>query len=197
MIVFMKYALGVLAVIVVAFIAIILVTTRSTDTGNNANSAKKPAASINILDADNGSSAVKVTTQGHLIGEEQRRSVRITVSQSQRTVEILSGYEENITKSEVIANTPAAYSTFLRALNNANFVKSRKVLVDDERGTCPIGNRYVYELVKANTNIRRLWSNSCASSEGSFAGNGPLIRELFQKQIPDYSKFMDGTLLSE
>lgn len=188
----MRYILGVLGVILVAFVAIILITSRGSDTTGSANSPKKPAG-VSLFDYDNGESAVKMTIQGRLVGEDRRQAARVTVTQSQRKIELLSGYEENVAKSETFANTPAAYSTFLRALNNANYTKKRKVVTDDERGTCPTGNRYIYELTKGTEKVQRLWATSCASGDGTFAGSGSLIRGMFRDQIPDYDKFLSGS----
>src|SRR5688500_1602323 len=137
----MRYILGVIGVILVAFIAIILITRRGSGTSDTANSPKKPGA-VSLFEHDNAESAVKLTIQGRLVGEDQRQSVRVTVTQSQRKIELLSGYNENVGKSQTFANTPAAYSTFLQALNNANYTKQRKGATEDERGTCPTGNRY-------------------------------------------------------
>ena len=188
----MRYILGVLGVVLVAFLAIILITTHGPSNDGSANSPKKPAG-INLFDYDNGDSAVKMTIQGRLVGEDQRQAIRVTVTQSQRHIDMLSGYEENASKSETFPNTPAAYSTLLHALNNANFTKKRKGITDDERGTCPTGNRYIYELKKGNDQVQRLWAASCATGEGTFAGNGSLIRDMFRAQVPDYDTFLSDS----
>lgn len=185
----MRYGLGVLGIVVVALIAIGLIVSRP----NNATTTSKPVAKgpavVNLLDHDKSDSAVKVTTQGRLVGEEQRRSVRITVTQSQRTIDVIQGYEGNVIKSETFSNTPAAYSTFIRALNTSGFTRYRKGANTDERGSCPQENRYIYEINKGGQQIQRLWSSSCGSADGSFAGSGSRVRDLFQHQIPEYDKF--------
>lgn len=184
----MRYGLGVLGIVVIALIAIVLIVSRPSTPPASKTVAKGPVI-VKLLEHDNSDSAVKVTTQGPLVGEEQRRSVRITVTQSQRTVDIIQGYEQNTIKSETLPNTPAAYSTFIRALNNSGFTRYRKAITDDERGYCPQGNRYIYELYKGSQQLQRLWGSSCGNAEGSFAGSGSRVRDLFQAQIPDYNKF--------
>jgi hypothetical protein len=185
----MRYILGVFGVILLAILAIILIFTRSSNTGPASNASVKAPIVINLLEQDNAESNVKLTIQGRLVGEDQRRSIRITVNQSQRTIEVIQGYENNVIKSQSYPNTPAAYSTFIRAINNAGFTKYRKGANSDERGACPQGQRYIYELNKGSEQMQRLWSSSCNTSDGSLAGNGPRIRQIFQDQIPGYERY--------
>lgn len=191
----MRYGLGILGIVVVALIAIVLIVSRPANTTSTSKPVAKAPAVVNLLDHDKSDSAVKLTIQGRLVGEEQRRSIRLTVSQSQRTVDVIQGYEGNVIKSETLPNTPAAYSTFLRALNNSGFTRYRKGANSDERGSCPQEYRFIYELNKGSQQIQRLWSSSCGSAEGSYAGSGPRVRDLFERQIPEYDKFITGVRL--
>jgi hypothetical protein len=193
----MRYIVGVFGVILLAILAIVLIFTRSSSTGPRSNASVKAPVVIKLLDQDNADSRVKVTTQGRLVGEDQRRSIRITVSQSQRTIEVIQGYENNVIKSQSFSNTPAAYSTFLRAINDAGFTKYRKGANGDERGACPQGQRYIYELNKGSERLQRLWGTSCTSNEGSLIGNGARIRQIFQDQIPGYSHYVLDVNLSQ
>ncbi len=189
--------MGVLGVIVLAILVIVLIFTRSTKTGPSSNASVKAPVVINLLDQDNANSSLKITTQGRLVGEDQRRSIRITVSQSQRTIEVIQGYENNVIKSQSFDNTPAAYSTFIRAINNAGFTKYRKGANGDERGACPQGQRYIYELNKGSERLQRLWSSSCNSSDGSLAGSASRIRQIFQDQIPGYERYIADVNLNQ
>jgi hypothetical protein len=193
----MRYILGVLGVILIAILAIVWLVTRSTDPNPPSNTSAKAPVVINLLDHDNSDTSMKVTTQGRLVGEDQRRSIRITVNQSQRTIEVLQGYENRVIKSQSYPNNAAAYSTFIRAVNNAGFTKFRKGANSDERGACPQGQRFIFELNKGSERIQRLWGTSCTSSEGSLAGNSPRIRQLFHDQIPGYDRYVADVNLSQ
>ena len=186
----MRYILAVLGILAVTILAIFLLVRHPSSTTSANTTTQQPA---NLLDHDNSNSAVVMTIQGRLVGEDKYQAVRITVTQSLRTVDILSGYEENTAKTESFPNTPAAYATFIRALNLSNFTKVRKGMPTDERGYCPIGNRFIYQLSESGHDVQRLWNDSCSNAEGTFAGSGSLIRELFQGQITDYNKFIVGT----
>ena len=127
-----------------------------------------------------------MTEQGRLVGQGDRRAIAIHISQNERRLEILTGYEEKLLSSQTYPNTPAAYETFLRALEQAGFGRERRTLLVDERGACPLGRRHVYELRDKGEELIRLWGTSCGTREGSFGGNAGVIQQLFQLQIPDY-----------
>ena len=182
----MKYILGVIGVVVLAIIAIALLL-RSPAPNNGQKPGGKPAVKLADFSSDTGSN-VTWTMQGPVEGQDQRRSVRITVSPNERRLEILAGYEESVERTQTFSNNTQAYETFIQALNNAGFARERDVPLKDERGVCPLGNRFIYELRDDGDQKLRTWSASCNTAAGPFAGNALLTRQLFQRQIPDYNK---------
>lgn len=182
----MKYILGVLAVVAIAIIAIILLVRSPSSTNNG----QKPGAKkiVKITDfANSNVSQVEWKIQGRLVGEDQRRAVRVTISQDRRLIEILDGYDETVERAQTYPNTNSAYDAFLHALELAGFGRDRKVAITDERGVCPLGNTFIYDLYDGNDHPVHLWSVSCSTAFGNFAGNATLIRQLFQNQISDYN----------
>lgn len=189
----MKYIFGVLAVVAIAIIAIALLV-RSPAPSNGQKPGAKPV--IKLLDYVNKSgSQVQWTIQGPLVGEDQKRSVRISISPNERRVEILDGYDQQIERSQTYTNTQEAYDTFLHALNLAAFSKDRKVANSEEKGVCPLGNLYDYDVVDGSDHPVHLWSASCSVDLGTSAGNAQLIRSVFQNQIPDYNAQIKGVKL--
>jgi hypothetical protein len=185
----MRYVLGVLAFILVIFLAVALIFGRGGD--------KTPVTNTTVtklVEYADRNSSVSLTTTGKLVGEESRQAVRVIVTPNERRLEILTGYEETVTSVQTYPNTQEAYSNFLSALATAGFEKSRKSTITDPRGQCPTGNRYVYDLSQDGNHISNLWSTSC-NKNGTFAGTGTTIRQLFQLQIPDYSKQITGVKL--
>lgn len=176
----MKYVLGVLGILLVVFLAIVLVRSG----GRDRPPAERPVA---VSEQNREGTSVQLTEQGRLVGEDQRRAIRIVVTQNERRLEILTGYEEAVEKSQVYPNTPAAYETFLIALDRAGLNRPRRTAVTDERGVCPLGQRYIFEVKEYSQELVRLWSTSCGNDEGTFAGKGSTIRTLFKAQIPDYA----------
>lgn len=145
---------------------------------------------------DNAATRVSLTIQGKVAGEDQRRAIRISVTQDQRIIEVLSGYDERVEKRAEFANTDSGFATFLRALDGLNFGRERRVAQADDRAVCPLGNRYIYRLAEGSHEIMRTWSTSCRRDEGSFNGTRPeQIQQLFKLQITDYNRFVQGIQL--
>lgn len=185
----MRYVLGVIVIVAIALFAIFSITSKPPST----NSPKVKQA-LKLPDYADKNSKITLTNQGKIVGEDQFKSIRINVSRDDRAIEILQGYEGNVERNEHFSNTFAAYDNFLRALNTANFIGTRTSSIKDERGICPLGNRYIYDLVSNNNTVMHSWSDSCGDA-GTFAGKSTLVRQLFQNQITDYNKFVVGVQL--
>lgn len=189
----MKYVLGMLGVILVVVLAIILISRGGKDKPPTGQQGERV---ITVSEQAKESTSAQMTIQGKLVGEDERRAIRITVSQDERKLEILTGYEEAVESSQVYANTPAAYETFLAALDYAGLSRERKALTTDERAVCPLGNRYIYELKEFSQELIRLWDTTCGNKWGTFGGDENTVRKLFQEQIPEYQKQVKGAKLT-
>ncbi len=185
----MKYVLGIFGVIFVAIIAIVLITRGGGD--------NRPAVKPLVVseEAREGVSAV-YTVQGAVVGENQRRAIRVIVNQDERRLEILSGYEEAVERASTFPNTHAAFENFLVALDQAGLDNKRETRIDDERGACPLGRRYIYELREYSQELLRLWNTSCSGKLGDFDGKSATVRKLFERQIPDYQRLVRGVDLT-
>jgi hypothetical protein len=190
----MKYILGVIGLFLVTIVAIILITRGRTPAPQQ--QAGSPRVTLS-QHATAGTSA-SITTQGKLVGESDRRAIRIKITEQERRLEILKGYEEAVDQAYVFPNTNKAYETFLIALDRSGFSRERaEIRVRDERGVCPLGKRYVYEFKEFSQQLVRLWGSSCGeSSGGTFGGSGSTIRKLFESQIPEYRKRIRGVKLT-
>lgn len=188
----MKYFAGVLGVLVLLFVVFLLILGRGNDSSAPQGTAVvRPAQ---LADYASQNSVVSVTTVGRLVGDEQHREVRISVSQNERRLEVLSGYNQQVIQSQTYANTRAAYETFLSAIGARGFLSSKKSDLDP-RSVCPTGNRYVYDLSVNGEHTSNLWITSCSKKTGTFNGNSATIRQIFQQQIPDYNKQLQNVNL--
>lgn len=141
---------------------------------------------------------VSLTTDGIVNGDELHRSIRITVSANQRELDVLQGYNPQIITSKSFINNQEAYTVFLKAIGNSGFalkIKNSKAPAD-ERGQCPLGFRYIFNLNDGSDDISRLWSSSCGTAVGNFGGQTSTLLTLFQYQIPDYSTLTSQVNLS-
>jgi len=163
-------------------------------------SKRKPSTkivnpSINLVDyADTGSTVV-YTQYGPLISEEQRVGIRISVSRDQRKLEILQGYNEKVVKEQTLTNNQAAYDEFIHALKIAGYDKSKKAKYSDNRGVCPLGDKFTYKLMDNSKELLSLWSTSCGKGDGNFGGESTLIKTLFEKQIPKFDTITEQVTL--
>ncbi len=177
----MRYFWAVLAVILVGIVAIVLLV------GNNPVTVA-PGKTSNLTNYDSSNASLRLTIDGHEVSEEQHNIIQITVDKRTRQLTILNGYQGHITHNQLYDNNAEAFSVFLRALQKADFTKETKdAKPQDERGVCPTGKRYIYELIDGGKTALRTWNTSCGGA-GSFTGRGSLVRELFMLQIPDYEK---------
>lgn len=188
----MKYLLGTLGFIILAVVAIILIASTPGGRGTNTQEGERKLTLTDYIDDD---STVVFTEQGRIVGDNEHAGIRISVNRSERRIQILRGYEEVIEREQAFPNTPDGYDSFIRALTNAGFSRERDTDQKDSRGTCPLGRRQLYDLRVGADELQHLWSTACRDQEGTFGGNDGLVRELFQKQITDYNKFVAGVRL--
>lgn len=189
---FRRYATGVLLLVLAVVLLIVGVNfIRNIFKGDKPSDKQtQTSKKVDLLSAPQNDKTVQYTIVGPVTGDEDHRSIRIKINRDFRTIEVLQGYDNNILKSEEIANTLEGYEAFVAALNGAGFTKT---ISPDGRGeekqACPLGRTFVYEVSPAASDTFRSWSNSCGSKQGTFTGNPVLIRTLFQRQIPEYDKY--------
>ncbi len=159
------------------------------ETQKKTSTVPKAVVLNDFIDRD---SRVSFVLDGKVNGDDIHRSVKITVARGSRNVELIQGYEGQVIKSASFGNNPQAYDVFLRSLARQNFTKERKKVTQTEvRGSCPLGNRYIYQIID-NSDIKfTSWSSTCQNT-GTSAANVRIVNDLFQKQIPDYQKFVSG-----
>jgi hypothetical protein len=158
--------------------------------------APRPStAPLTLLDYIDRDAQIRFTVSGPVTANENHNSIRIAVTKDHRIIEVLSSYNGDTTVSQTFANNGAAFEDLMYALNTAGFMKrDPKATTADERGVCPTGQRYVFEVIESGSTVSRLWSSTCGI--GNFAGQSGVVRTLFQSQIPEYNKLTSGVKLS-
>jgi hypothetical protein len=139
-----------------------------------------------LPDYSSTDATVSFTTDGIVNADQLHRQIRITISNTTSTVDVLQGYNGQVIMSKSFVNNQEAYLVFLKSLNYSGFLaKNKKKISSDERGFCPLGFRYVFDLNGDEGDLSRLWTSSCAI--GNWGGNLATVQALFQNQIPDYA----------
>ncbi len=190
----MRYMLAILLIAFLVIVGTVVLIGRG-----NSSSSKTAARITKLVDYDtNDTAGVSWTQQGRLVGDNERKAIRITITRSNRRVEVLDQYAERAEKTQDFTNTAEAFSAFVRALDAVSFGRERAVRQADERGVCPLGNRFIYRLTDKSHEVMRTWSDTCTAADGPFGGGNtaaPLIAQLFKAQITDYNKFIIGVQL--
>jgi hypothetical protein len=180
----MKYFLGFLGIVGLVILVIVLIIR-----GFSGGGSKAPKTQASLSDYTNTSTLMRFTIEGPVTADQTYHEVRVTVGRDANTIEVVKGYQGEVTQAQTYANNSDAYGNFLRALQLQSYTKGNPdPKLADERGYCPSGNRYVYEIISGSTDVQRFWIGTCGG--GTFKGNSPTIRSLFRRQIPDFDKII-------
>jgi hypothetical protein len=194
-----RYVVGVLSIVVVIVLLVLGFNLLRNILGGGSKKQSAPVVkTFNLIDASKSGKTVQYTVHGAINGEEQHRSIRISVDPNSRRVEVLQGYNDAVILSQETENTEAAYLAFVKALNGVNFAKSvAPAGRGDEAQTCPLGQRFNYEVAPGTSDSFYSWATSCGGKNtGTSSATNGVVQTLFRKQIPDYAKFTNGVRLN-
>ncbi len=180
----MRFIIGFVVTILLLILAVVLVI--GGDNGDQNGNAPEDVTLSDYI--DRSGSEVSYTVAGPIVAQENYREIRIIVTPSSRTVQIISGYDGTVTDGRDFGNTRNAYAEFLQALEQAGFAEvNDNPSADGPEGVCPTGRRHSFVLRAEDETVRDLWSVTCRGVRGSFAGQQGIIDRLFKAQIPDYN----------
>lgn len=184
--------IGIFILIILGFLLII-----------TAGHGKKPAPTTTpvvktLPDYATTDAITTMTIDGIVNSDELHRSIRITIGNDSRELQIIQGYSGHVLSTQTFYNTQDAYGVFLRAINNSGFLAKLKntKAPDDERGQCPLGNRYIFELDQEGTTLSRLWASDCGTADGTLGGSSTVLQDLFERQILHYNDLINNVNLS-
>jgi hypothetical protein len=147
----------------------------------------KTARTIDLTKYSDTASVASVLIDDPTQIDQAHSQVKITVSQTQNEIDIIQGYQGNVTQSRTYPSNSSAYGAFLASLQLMGFTKA-SVLVDtqqDYRGFCPTGERYVFTFNDGSREVINTWAVSCGS-QGTYRGNKSATLDLFSRQIPEH-----------
>lgn len=177
----MRYFIGFLITIVLIILLIVMLV------GGGGKKAEVPKTSKALYSYANTDAVTSLTVDGPVNYEGKHRQAQILVSQKSVIYNQINGYNGQVVKGQSFPNNQAAFDTFLHALYHYGFTQGDLAKnLQDERGYCPGGNRYIYGLTQGGKTLERFWSTSCGKPR-SFLGNADTIKSLFQAQVPNYS----------
>lgn len=178
----MKYILGFFVTVLLLIVLVMLLVFGGDD------KKSVPSTSKTLASYSNSEAETRLTIDGPINAPEMHRATRITVSQTKTTLEQLRGYDGQVIDTKTFDNTQTSYLSFLRALELAGFTKGDTAeSLKNDRGYCPLGTRYIFELENNGKKLERFWATTCNGAK-SYQGNTGLTVQLFKNQIPNYSK---------
>src|SRR5579871_5322699 len=90
---------------------------------------------------------MQLTVDGQINADQNHLSFQISVGQYDSEFRAYKGYQGTITNQATYPSNPVAYANFLRALDVAGYTKGNQTSENsDERGFCPFGQRYIFEI---------------------------------------------------
>jgi uncharacterized membrane protein len=180
------FVIAIIVLIVIGFLLIrnILSSDSATDRPS------ETRRNIDLVEEGKAGKPVRYTINGNVVGNEEYRSVRITVDRSSRLAEIIRGYEGEVIESQRTANNQNAYDAFIAAIASAGFAQvNNRPAGPTEAAACPLGQTFNYEVAPGMDGAFRSWSTSCGNRQGTFNGSHQTIDNLFKRQIPNYGDF--------
>lgn len=176
----MRYFIGFLVTIgLLIFLIILLVT-------GGGGSPKKSTAPKKLYDYASTDASVSMLISGQINSDLLHREIKVTVDRNNVTYQDFRGYNGDVTNKLQFPNTESAYYNFLRALYFAGYTNgSSSKDTANETGLCPLGQRYVFNMVQDGKELQRYWVTSCGGTK-TYEGNQSLTVNLFQMQVPDY-----------
>jgi hypothetical protein len=180
----MRYIVGLLIAVGLVAIFIIILMRAIFGGGDTPVEQKR----VNLADYDRTNVVMRVVIDGPVTVDEEHRQVHIQVARDNNTIQIIRGYQGEVIQKEQANSNSSAYGNFLRAIDLLGYSNGNKdKSLEDYRGHCPFGNRYIFQIVEGDDIKQQFWSTSCGDGEGSFGGQTDQIVELFQAQIPGYN----------
>jgi hypothetical protein len=193
----MRYFVGFLITLGLIIILIVLLFTGGGDKGDQKQEVTKRPRTIQQLAGFASSDAiVRLTIDGPINADQDHQAVRITVGQDDTTYQQIQGFEGTVVNQQTFASNQSAYSNFLYAIGHAGFLRGdNSKLLANEKGYCPLGDRYVFELIEGGDTIQRYWTTSCGGGPSTYKGNRNLTLTLFQAQVPNYNDLVQDLTL--
>lgn len=186
---YLKYFIGFFIAIGLIIVLIILLFGGGDDKGSKSNEQTSEVPT-SLVDLANTGGEVRMTIKGNVRANQDYYEIQISSNPNSNQVNIVQGYEGRVINSKSFGNNKSAYETFLKALQYAGFEQGKKdSKTSDDRGYCPLGQRYIYEIIQDGKTTQRFWGSTCGKDVPStYLGSIGLTNDLFQQQIPDYDE---------
>lgn len=190
----------ILVIIVVVVAVTTLVSLGRTMFSGSDNSSPDSTPTVNsgkkALTTTSGDYSVVMMWRGPISANETFRSYEIVVSPTERKMTTYSGYVGKELTTEKLPNNQEAYTQFVYALDRAKLMDGEKLAGADNdlRGICANGNVFQFATLQRSNIVQKYWTTTCKGSRGSLTANVTQVSQLFQRQIPTFTKLYQKML---
>ncbi len=192
------FPLFIIVIIAILLIVGVVAVGRAIFQGDSKPTAVVTSDSDGLLNTS-ATRSVKMTVRGPIVADEAFTSYAITVSSSQRAMDVYNGYLDQQTGGTALGNNHAAYEQFVYALDKANMMKgASEETKSDLRGICATGFVYEFATLNNDKETKRLWTSTCGGSKGTLDASKDQLTSLFLVQVPgskDLLPFRQGPSL--
>jgi hypothetical protein len=181
---------------VVLLIAAIVSIVRGISRSHDDSTAVVPEDDTSLITTNIPDTRVEIVVRGPLVADENFASYRVSISQSERVMNVYRGYQKELVESRTLPNNDVAFRQFIEAIDKQNFTRDTGAEVGDSLdGVCAIGQVVTFNVYKNGDLAKMLWTSTCNGAPGNFGGNLDRIRLLFSLQIPDFNSLIRDTEL--
>lgn len=185
----MRYFIGLFITLGLLFLLIFLLFH-----GGGSKSRQPQLTAAGLSGYATSDAVAQLTIDGPVNADQLHQIVRITVGRDNVTYEQISGYQNTVVNSQIYASNEQAYVNFLLALAHAGFTQGNPdPRLKDERGICPLADRYVFQFNQDGNDLERYWATSCGAK--TYRGALGLTLSLFEAQVPHYQALTRGLSL--
>lgn len=187
---YMRYIVSFLIAIGLIILFVILLLRAIFGGGGDGTS---PERNVNLADYERTNVVMRFIIDGPVVANELHGQVRVEVARDENKLQLIRGYQGEVTRQENFNSNSSAYGNFLRAIDLLGYTKgSTSDTLQDYRGYCPTGNRYIFQIAEGDEIKQQFWATSCTDGEGSFNGETNSVITVFQAQIPGYQALTSG-----
>ncbi len=130
---------------------------------------------------------------GPIVSPSEHNEVKISVSSIEINLEVMEGYDNGVIVNQTFPNTQNSFEAFLRALYVNGFDSApKKDSLTSPIGLCSQGDTYTFGLTRDSTVLVNSWITNCYNDIFTYNGNLQNTLILFQKQIPNYSQYVNN-----
>lgn len=178
-------------IIMVVVIAALISLGRALFSGGDSQQ-QQPQVNVgqNALTNTGDNRSVRMHVRGPIVADEKFHSYTVIVGPNSRSITTFRGYLYEQVDGQVLPNNKHAYEQFVFALSQAGMMNGTPATgeANDTRGLCAVGSLFEFEVRQGDNTIQKLWTTSCTASKGTLKASAAAVRQLFQKQIPDFDK---------